>query len=272
VVHFLLLGALIFAGQRLLVPSPVVSSAVAPADAGAAVLTDEEILYRAAVAVGLDRNDPLVRERLRKLGDWVATGDVEDAEKLEQEARRLGLDRTDVVVRRHLVHAMELALSHVPPSEWPGEQALAAYYERRQDRYAEPGRVRFEHVFFARGRDGISAEPAAQEALGTLREGDVADAPALGDPFLLGAELSISEPDLERRLGPQLASAIESAPVGQWYGPVASAYGEHVVRVIERTPAKIPDLASVRSRVVHAMLSEMAAERLARKLAEQRGS
>src|SRR5207249_154686 len=66
------------------------------------------LLFREALARGLDRNDRSVRnwlvEQMRVLSDDT----MDDAERLYVRARKLGLDRTDVVVRRILVQKMRL--------------------------------------------------------------------------------------------------------------------------------------------------------------------
>jgi parvulin-like peptidyl-prolyl isomerase len=70
--------------------------------------------------------------------------------------------------------------------------------------------------------------------------------------------------------GPAFGAAVVRVPVGQWAGPVPSSYGLHLVWVHERTPATLPPLDAIRSRVVHAVLAEQAAARLERRLAERR--
>ena len=57
---------------------------------------DEEVLHREALAAGLDRTDPLVRDRLARLGRFLDTngsgaGGTFDDEARADEARRLGL-------------------------------------------------------------------------------------------------------------------------------------------------------------------------------------
>jgi hypothetical protein len=39
------------------------------------------------------------------------------------------------------------------------------------------------------------------------------------------------------------------APVGEWFGPVASAYGLHLVRVLERSEPRIPEFDELRDRL-----------------------
>lgn len=75
-------------------------------------------------------------------------------EVLYREAVALGLDRGDVIVRRRLVQKMEFLVEDVAAPEAPTDEALDAYLRAHAPRYAEPARVSFRHVFFERGRDG----------------------------------------------------------------------------------------------------------------------
>jgi parvulin-like peptidyl-prolyl isomerase len=270
--HFLILGGLVFGGERLLTPLldvPSVSTAPAEAD----TLSPEDMLVREAIAAGFHQTDALVRDRLVRLGESVASEDVEDPEALEKEARRLGLDHTDPVVRRRLAHAMELTLSRLSPSHWPDEAEARAYYERNRERYMQPGRVRFRHVYFARDRQGTASESAAAQALAVLRAGDeTAAASVHGDAFMLGSELNVSSPNVPRRFGAEFAVAVDGATVGQWTGPIASAYGWHLVFVEERTAPALSSFDDVRGRVIHELLTERRAKLLEERLAERRKS
>jgi len=261
--QFVLLGGLVFALDRW--SSPPVERL------GAAARTDEEILLDEALALGLARDDRFVRERLAGLVRLADAGAVEDAARLERDARRLGLERHDLVVRRHLVQVMELALAHGGPREFPDDETLAAYLERHGERFAQPARLRFSHVFFARDRAGAPAAMAARAALTRLAGHPSAPpVPGLGDGFLDGSEIAGSVPELARRFGPAFSDAVARLPVGRWAGPVETPYGWHVVWVHERVPATRPALTAVRSRLVHAVLAEQAANRLERRLAERR--
>jgi parvulin-like peptidyl-prolyl isomerase len=53
-----------------------------------------------------------------------------------------------------------------------------------------------------------------------------------------------------RDFGASFAAALEKLPVGEWVGPIESSFGVHYVRVSDRTPAVMPQLAAVRDHVV----------------------
>jgi len=262
--HFVLLGGLLYAVDAWW-PRRLEPLAGTPR-------SDEEILLQEALALGLDHTDRFVRTRLAGLVRVVDADAVEDAPRLEREARRLGLERHDLVVRRHLVQAMELALAHAGPREWPNDEMLAAYVARHPDRFAQPARMRFSHVFFTRDRPGAPPAAAATAALARLDARTPAHPVpgAVGDAFLAGSEIAASDPEVARTFGPGFAAAVERLPLDRWAGPLPSSYGWHLVLVHERTPAVVPPLDAIRSRVVHAVLAEQAAARLERRLAERR--
>jgi hypothetical protein len=89
------------------------------------------------------------------------------------------------------------------------------------------------------------------------------DAPALGDPFPWGAVVRL-EPavDIDRRFGSGFAAALAAAPLETWTGPLASAYGLHLVWVQERVASRVPPLADVRAQVLHRLLRERRAQRV----------
>lgn len=249
--HFLCLGACLFAGRTWWQVTPVEASA-----------SDDDLLYREAVALRVDASDPAVRERLARLGGFVGE-DTADEASLEARARELGLARSDLVVRRHLVQMMRLAAERLEPEDVPTEDDVAA----RAATLTLPPRTRFTQVYLSRTRRGAHIDEDAARLLGRLRGGD-GSATSLGDGFALGPDVGpTTDADLDLRFGAGFAAALASAPVGAWAGPIASSYGLHVVRVTERIAATTPAPDAVRGRVVHEILRERrdvrASERLA---------
>ena len=236
---------------------------------------DDEILYRQALEHGLDRGDRVVRYRLAQLARFV--GDEEDAtasdDELVERARALGLDRSDLVVRRYLVQSMRLLASRPAPDDVPDEAALRDYLGRHAERFERPDRLHLVHVYLSRDRRGPDLPADAEALLRRLRESDAAPAEAAtqGDPFIRGHEMrAASEQDLVRAFGSEFAAAAVELPDGTWQGPVPSAYGLHLVRVLARTPGGVPPLEAVRNQVVHGLLKERKDARLAARLAAWR--
>lgn len=288
--HFLLGGALLFGALRAAHPGSGVAgpggvavvitaadvatmreayareSGLAPsADDEAALIDhaiDEELLFREALARGLDR-DRSVRnwlvEQMRVLSDDVGG----DEETLYDRALTLGLDRKDLVVRRILVQKMRLLAAHEGEGE-VDESVLHAYYDRHRDEYRVPGGVTAWHVYLTRGR----AEDASA-ILAAARAGNLAgaDAARRGDPFPQPPHLVAQSPrQLAKLFGEEIATEVAAAPAGSWVGPLSSPLGTHLFRIESRELAAVPDFASVRGRVLEAWREERRGQRVAQLL------
>ncbi|HWP66497.1 MAG TPA: peptidylprolyl isomerase [Candidatus Limnocylindria bacterium] len=171
-----------------------------------------------------------------------------DDEVLYREALAMGLDRGDIIVRRRLLQKMEFLLEGLHPVPEPTDAELEAYLEAHADRYRTPARIDLVHVFVSRDRHGDGAGAVAAALREQLLAG--ANFAALGDPFLRGRELRAqSEQDLAGIFGPAFARAVVELPVDTWSPPIASSYGLHLVRVRARNPAALPPLARIRATV-----------------------
>jgi hypothetical protein len=260
--HFLCLGAALFVAVRLRAsPAPPVG------------ISDDERLYRAALELGVDRNDRAVRERLVRLASFVGEDAAGEA-ALVDEARRLGIARNDLVVKRHLALVMRLAAGRLEPGERPTEDDVRAYLARHESELATPARVRFTHVYLGRARHGEALDAAAQTLLAELRRDAVPPerGAARGDPFVTGSAVGpLSAADVDRRFGPGFAAALDDVAAGAWAGPIRSSYGLHLVWVQARLPAAVPSLEAVRGRIVHAVLRERQDARARARIAALRG-
>ncbi len=169
-------------------------------------------------------------------------------ELLFREALTLGLDRGDPIVRRRLVQKMELVGDGASPLPEPSDAVLQRFLDAHAVRYREPPRLSFQHVFFSRDRRGESAVADARAVAAELRGG--ADPQRLGDPFFQGRAWSRrSEQDLTSVFGAPFAAAVAALPAGRWSEPIPSSFGAHLVLVDERLEGRPAPLASVRARV-----------------------
>jgi len=236
-----------------------------------AAAVDEEILYREAIARGLDRDDRVVRTRLARLAAFVGEPGGED--HLVAEARRLGLDESDLVVRRYLVQTMRLLAARPTGHDALRDQDVEAWYAAHGERFRQPPRVDMTHVYVSRDRHGERVDEVAEELLRRLRADGVGPAGVggRGDPFIRGPTLRGASPtDLERTFGPGVAEAVAALAERRWEGPIASAYGLHLVWVDARTPERIPPLEAVRNQVVLGLAKEREQARVRQRLDEWR--
>ncbi len=168
-----------------------------------------------------------------------------DEEILAREAIRLGLDQDDLIIRRRLAQKMAFAGEDISPVAEPDEAALRERFRRNPDQYASPPLLTFRHVFFSDDRAGGGGRVAAETV---LLSGAVDS--ATGDPFVLPRSYrQVRGSDLLRDYGPDFIEAALTAPLGQWTGPVRSAYGWHLVRVETRQKGGPADFETVKAQV-----------------------
>jgi len=239
---------------------------------------DEELLFREALARGLDRDDPGVERRLRDemlfLGD---DGNDASAAELVARARSLGLDREDPVIRALLVEKMRLAATALDPARRPDDAALARAWRARQASLRGPERRSLVHVFLGRDRRGDALTTDAEslrrrlERLAPTSDAAAARAIALGDAFALGGRLEgRSRDELERSFGADFAAGVFALPPARWSPPLASAYGVHLVWIERIEPGAIPPLDAVRERLRGELEDAMRERQLAALLAALR--
>lgn len=175
-------------------------------------------------------------------------------ELLAREALRLGLDKDDLIIRRRLAQKMAFASEDAAPVREPTRAQLERYFRDHAARYANPGKVALRHVFISGDR---KADDAHREVLKVLAVARSNEGEPHGDPFLLPLTYADVAPrDLERDYGAEFVKAAETAPVGEWVGPIASPYGLHVLLVEARQPPHPPAFDSVRDLVREDLLAE----------------
>ncbi len=187
--------------------------------------------------------------------------EANDEEILYREAQRLGLDRNDAIVRRRLAQKLTFILEDAGDTGPPSEAELEDYYSGHAERYRRPGRTTFDHVFLsADSRTDPAGDAAA--LLSQVRAGDDGAWQRLGDPFMLARTYAgRSDQEIAGLFGGGFADGVSALPVGAWNGPVESTYGMHLVRVNGRTPSRAPALGEVRDRVVADLREDRRRER-----------
>jgi len=172
-----------------------------------------------------------------------------------REAMSMGLDRDDIVIRRRLRQKMEFISSDIAAAETPTDAQLADYLAKHPDEFRQPPTFTFQQVYFDTERRGEGAAREAATVLARLQAGRGVD--DAGDSTLLPPAMKSASPqEVENTFGSDFAAAVAVAPVAQWTGPVRSAYGTHLLRVDARTPGALPPLSAVRPDVARAWEAE----------------
>lgn len=169
-------------------------------------------------------------------------------EVLYREALALGLDENDDEVRRRLVEKMQYLTEDIADPEPPTEDTLRAFYDSAPERFRIPERVTFDQVFFSPSQRGGALEEDVAEGLARLRAGAAPD--EVGDRTPLESRLTDAERDRVRILfGDALTDAIFAATPGEWTGPYRSDFGLHLVRLVARSDSRLPAFDEIESEV-----------------------
>jgi hypothetical protein len=172
---------------------------------------------------------------------------------LYREALALGLDRNDQIIRRRLAQKMEFIAKDLVSLTPPTDEDLRTYFETHQDRYRSPARYTFTQVFIDPDKRGNATLKDAEAIKARLIvEGDaIADPATLGDDFMLASYYPEKDPlEIRKLFGKGFAESLMALAPGQWHGPILSGYGTHLVYVRHVTEPQMPPLAAVREQVV----------------------
>lgn len=215
-VHFVAIGLVLFAvdawrsgGRETASPAPVQVVSEAPrgrapivVDAGAV----ERIRARAERTLG---RTPTADEVAAETERWI------DGEVLYREALERELQRDDPMIHERLAERMSYILEQAAIVPEPGEPELRAWFEEHRERWSVPERVDFTHVFIAPRGNGDDEQRARQfEAAlsgGTAPE-RIGDRFAGGHRYR-GRRIA----DLAQAFGDEFATGLEAQEIGVWH-------------------------------------------------------
>lgn len=167
-----------------------------------------------------------------------------------REGQAMGLDQDDAIFRRRMQQKLEFLLEPTAEELKPGNGELQAYFTKHAGRYEQPVKMSFRQLFFASKQAGDVGETAAKAALLTLNTPSLDHADTNGDATMLPSGMEVTDVDAVASVfGEAFVAETVSGPVGQWFGPVRSSYGVHLVYVESKEHPVTPSLAEVEGRV-----------------------
>src|SRR5271167_4531254 len=180
-------------------------------------------------------------------------------EVLYREALAMGLDKDDTIVKRRMAQKMQFLAEDVAAAHEPSTAELKAWFDKNSSKFALPSRYSFRHLYFSPDKRGKSAQDDAAKALTKIaaQPEDSKLAASLADQFMFQDYYSDRAPEaLAKEFGPQFVVALEQLKPGSWQGPVESGYGWHLVYVDTIIPGRIPAFEEMESDVKTAWLAE----------------
>ena len=250
-VHFLLLGALLF-------------GVYAWFDRGASDVGSKQIRLSyddlgqmVLLFQSQWRRDPTPEELKRLVENRV------QEEVLYREGLALGLDKDDTIVKRRMAQKVQFLAEDVAAAHEPTKEELASWFERNRDQFAFPPRVSFRHLYFSPDRRGGRARDDALAALARLagQPEDSKLVAGIADPFMFQEYYRDRAPEnLAKEFGPRFAVAVAKLPPGSWQGPIESGFGWHLVFVDTLVPGRVPAFEEIEPDVKTAWLAEQKAK------------
>jgi peptidyl-prolyl cis-trans isomerase C len=182
---------------------------------------------------------------------------------LYREALALGLDKDDTIVKRRMVQKMQFLAEDLAAAHEPTGDELRDWFAQNSDLFVLPPRLSFRHLYFSPDKRGEHAREDAAAALEVL-EGEPQTAAAessLGDAFMFQDYYrERTSQTIARDFGPEFAEAVMSLTPGSWQGPIESGYGWHLVFVDSVIPSRVPAFEEIEQEVKTAWLGAQKAE------------
>jgi len=242
-VHFILLGTLLFAGHMFW------QRHVDKADYTIAV-TVEEMERQALIFAGENRRQPTDEDLKALLFSHV------EEQVLMREAERLGLGEDDTIIRRRLAQKMRFIIEDVEAPTLPIESNLKIWFDANIDKFISAETRSFSHIYLSPEEHGEGLEATAQDILSNLENGSE-DWVSQGDPFMLKRNFkSLSAIETTRLFGPTFSKGVFGLTGVSWQGPIESAFGLHLIRVEAISPKVTPSFEDIRKQVETAWQEE----------------
>ena len=249
--QFLVVGLLLFIGYH------VVNQRAGPREQPSRIELTADDLRQIRIAWFAQGRPALSSEQMQSLVEARVREEI-----LYREALALGLDKEDTIVKRRMAQKMEFLFEDVAALREPTTDEIRAWFEKNSERFERPARATFRHLYFSPDRRGPRAREDAARALDKLaREpADSPDATGLADPFMFQDYYGDrSFDDVAKTFGPGFARALFQLTPGVWSGPIESGYGWHLVWVDSITPAHVPPFEDVEPDVKTAWIEDQRA-------------
>jgi hypothetical protein len=167
--------------------------------------------------------------------------DYVQREILFREAKAMGLDKNDIVVKNRMLQKLDFLTNDLLVTTTPTDAEALKYFNDNLEKYTIPGKIDFIHIFF--NLDKRTFDDAKQIALDVKKNlNKLPNVPNTyyenGDLFILPYEFqNLSKDDVSNKFGKsELSGTIFGLNEKEWHGPYLSSYGLHLVYVSSKKP------------------------------------
>ena len=251
-IHFLAIGGVLLGAYSLLDRAPEEEASpkeiVLTVDSMAQLLMIFESQWKRQPTQ--DEFNAMIEDRIRQ--------DI-----LYREALALGLDKDDTIVKRRMAQKMQFLAEDVAAQQEPTSEELQEWFAGHTDLFTIPARISFRHLYFSPDKRGDGARGDAEKALAGLvgAPQNAAFTGSLGDHFMFQDYYGDRAPQaIAGEFGPEFADAVAKLEPGSWQGPVKSGYGWHLVFVDNVVAGRVPAFEEVEQEVKIAWLGTQKAD------------
>jgi hypothetical protein len=240
-VHFLLIGLGLFIIYGVLNPGQDQKGSL-----NQIVLTEDDLQQLQIVFTAQWQRPPTPEELAGLINSRVRE------EILYREALALGLDKEDTIVKRRMAQKMEFLAEDLSDLREPTTEELRAWFEKNSQQFTLPARITFRHLYFSPDLRGERTHVDAMHALSELagKSEDWAAVNDQADPFMFQDYYGDRTPEqLVKEFGPNFAQSLFQMKPGSWQGPIQSGYGWHLVWIDSITPSRVPEFEEVEADV-----------------------
>jgi len=234
-VHFLLIGAALFVVFGLFND---------PAGPGSdqIIITPGQVDYLEANFTRTWQRSPTEQELQGLINSYVRE------EIFYREAMALGLDKDDLVIRRRMNLKLEMMSDDLAGVAIPSDDDLLQFLQTHPEGFRKEPQVAFRHIFLNLKKRGEDAFERADRLLAELADKDSKPDPdTLGDSLMLPISFDLTTvSEISRLFGKSFGRELIAVEPGKWTGPLRSGYGLHLVLVTDKIDGRLPELAEIR--------------------------
>jgi hypothetical protein len=238
-VHFVLIGAAVFGLYALVAGNDEEGTR------DRIVITEGRLQQLAEVFTKTWQRPPTPEEVRGLIASYIKE------EVYYREALKIGLDRDDTLIRRRMQQKMEFVTEPSDEVLRAVDSDLQAFLDANKASFRVEPRFAFDQVFLNPKKPGAPALVRAKQTLEALKAAeDKAILTRLGDATLLPASMPLSPLSVVvRNFGEAFAADLADLSENEWAGPIESSYGLHLVHVTARVDGYDPELAEIRDAV-----------------------
>jgi len=244
-VHFLLIGVALFlifrvaGGQNSESPNEIV---VTQGAIESLVMSWEKTWQRPPMAKELEG---LIESYIRQ-------------EVLYREALAMGLEKEDTIIKRRLGQKMKFLFEDVADQTQVTEDELTQYLTENQENYRIDPQFTFNQVYLNPDKRKTDLDEDVRLLLAELQGSQGAWGSVLfGDSLMLPDSFeSLPAREVDRQFGTGFAAQLSELETGEWTGPVRSGFGVHLVFIGEKVEDRIPNLEEVRDSVERDLIAQ----------------